>query len=170
VARAYAQSSTRKKLVVMAEATGTLKRLARRYQFLHFVGPRGRREELSLLKSAAVIIIAGAKLPQETLLQIMDSGGAVVAETVPRYEETLGVSASFVKRGDTAGLTEALNDVVMRKERQTLLGRGARRRAAAHFTWTRIIPEYLDLYHAPAAQPVALDSAQASFAQAEGAR
>jgi glycosyltransferase involved in cell wall biosynthesis len=170
VAQAYAQTKTRKRLVVLAENKGNLRRLSRKYAFLHFTGAVGRREELSLLGAAAAVIVAGGDTPHELLLQIMHGSGAIIAQTLPRYEEVLGVSALFVKPGDVAGLTEALNDLVLRKERQAHFGARARRRAKAHFAWTRIVPEYLELYHASIAQAVALDSAQPSFAEAPAAR
>jgi glycosyltransferase involved in cell wall biosynthesis len=170
VARGYAEAKTRKKLVVLAEKVGPWRRLARQYPFLSFVGTVGRWEELSLLGQAATVIVAGATTPHEIVLQVMNSKRAVVASALPQYEEVLGVTASFFRAGDTAGLAEALTEITSRHPKQAARGSRAQRRAAAHFSWSRITAEYLDLYSILTAHRVVIDSARPSFAQAQTAR
>jgi glycosyltransferase involved in cell wall biosynthesis len=166
IAKAYTKAKTRKRLVVLHEPAGAWRRLFKQYPLLYFVGvaPEGRRLALSLMNQAAVVIVAGTDLPSETLLKVMDSGKTVVAAAEPQYEEILGASASLVNAGDAAGLTEALKEVVSSKRTQEFLGSRARRRAKAHFSWSRIVPEYLELYHTPMTRTVAVDSARPSFA------
>jgi len=170
IARAYAKAKTRKKLVVLQRRKGYFKRLAREFSFLYFVGDPGRREMASLLSQAAMVIAAGHETALETLLYVMDSGKAVVATAQPQFEETLGVSAQFVREGDEEGLTQALRSVVNNKKQQAVWGAKARRRARRHFKWSRIVSEYLELYHSPVALPVPVDSARPSFAQVKAAQ
>lgn len=176
-AAAMRLSKSRKKLVVMSTATGRLKRLSRRLPFLRFVGPQTGRSRLSLLRQAAAVLVMGPTVQTDELLLTMDSGRAIIATTEPYHEEVLGVSARFVQADDAAGMAAALGAVLRNHQVRSAWGRKARRRARMHFTWQRIVPEYLELYSRPRSQAVPVDSArqpggaaQPAFARANAGR
>lgn len=163
VARAYAQAGLRRKLVVLKEREDVWARLAKRFPFLHFAGEQSGRALATLLAQAAVVIVNDDDAPHDAILQAMGYGRAVVATTPSPAEEVLGGAALFVKADDTAGLTTVLKSVVGSYQRQAAWGAKAQRRARAHFTWSRIVPEYVALYHYPRVKSVALDSARQTF-------
>jgi len=163
VARACAQAGLRRKLVVLKEQRGVWTRLAKRFPFLHFAGEQSGRALATLLAQASVVVVADNDAPHDAILQTMDYGRAVVATTPSPAEEVLGGAALFVKADDATGLTAVLKSVAGSCRRQAAWGAKAQRRARAHFTWPRIVPEYVALYHYPQVKPVTLDSARQTF-------
>jgi glycosyltransferase involved in cell wall biosynthesis len=132
VKRAYTKAKLRKKLVFAENYRGRVLR--------------------TLIRHAHTVIAAGEPTALDALLQAMDSGKAIVATTAALHQETLGVTAQFYKPGDHTGFAQAFDQT------SPALGKAAALRAKHHFPWTRILPEYLTLYHA-LRRPVLLDSA-----------
>jgi glycosyltransferase involved in cell wall biosynthesis len=159
VAQAYSKAKTKKKLVILQERKGYLKRLAKEFPSLLFAGELSGRRLKALINGAAVVIVAGEETSIDTLFQIMDSRKAVVAMTGAGYEEILGVSAQYYKDGDVAGLTELLKGVVANVRTQKSWGNKAKLRACKNFQWSQIASEYISLYHYPLVRTVAIDSA-----------
>lgn len=162
VARAYAQAGLRRKLVVLKEREDVWARLAKQFSFLHFAGEQSGRA-LSTLLAQAAVVVADNDASREAILQAMDYSRPVVAITPSPAEEVLGGAALSVKADDAAGLTAVLKSLVRSCQRQAVWGAKAHRRARAHFTWSRIMPEYVALYHYPRVKSVALDSARQTF-------
>jgi glycosyltransferase involved in cell wall biosynthesis len=162
VARAYKNAGMRRKLVVVEELKGQNKRLKRQFNFLHFTGDLGERALQAVMKGAALIILDGGKTTLNTVLTAMDAGKGVVATTSAGYQEVLGVTALMVKAGDSDGLTRAIKQISNNVFRGQL-GKKAQKRARAHFTWERILPEYIELYHYPLLRAVNIDSARAKL-------
>lgn len=158
VAKAYDKAGLRKKVAVLQEPKGASSRLAKKFTFLHFVGEQSGRRLATLLSQASVVV-AGQDVSSDSVLQAMEYGRPIVVLAPSPAEEVLGGAALFVKAGDEEGLAQVLKSVLNSKRRQTVWGAKAHRRARAHFTWTRILPEYEALYHYPLVRAVALDSA-----------
>lgn len=114
-------------------------------------GFEGRRLT-SLIHQAELVIMTGV-VPSDVILQAMAAGKPIIATTEPILQETLGVTARFVVPGSTKQLRDAL---ALRSSPQA--SEGGAKRAKRHFQWTRILPEYLALYHYPATRPVPIDS------------
>ncbi len=164
VAKAYKQAGVRSKLVVLQDATGAYKRLAKQYRFLQFVGPVTGRGRHSLIADAG-LTIADEAVATQVLLTSMDAGAAIVAANQPLHQELLGTSAVFYSHGQADGLVTALREVTTEAGVAGRLARQARKRARTHFTLTRTLSEYLASYQAYR-QVVSLDSAkQTSFIQ-----
>lgn len=163
VARGYKNTGNRKPLVTFLDITPEFKRLVKRYPFVTTAGQASERVLTSLIRHAAVVIFAGTATNIETVLHAMDSERAIIATTDPLYEETLGVTAQFVKAGDEDGMTAALKKVITRRANQQVWGELAGRRAVNHFTWERIVIDYRSLYRVVQKQAIPIDSAQAYF-------
>lgn len=159
VAKAYKRAGGRRKLVVMVEEKGPFKRLGREYAFLHFVGELKGRPLYSLIEEAGLIILTGENNSIDTVLRTMSAGKAIVTTSDVGYQEVLGVSAPIAKKGDVAGMAEILSPLVKDEKTRLVFGRKAKKRARAHFTWKRILPEYIELYHYPLLRAVPMDSA-----------
>jgi glycosyltransferase involved in cell wall biosynthesis len=159
VAKSYKKAGGRRKMVVMAEEKGPLKRLGREYGFLHFVGDLKGRPLYSIINEAGLVVLAGSNNTLNTVLQIMDDGKAVVATSDVGYQEVLGVSAPIAKKGDVEGLAQLISPLMKDEKARLTSGRKAKKRAQAHFTWQRILPEYIELYHYPLLRAVPMDSA-----------
>lgn len=160
VAKAYKKAGGRRKLVVMAEDKGPLiKRLGREYAFLSFVGELKGRPFYSLIEEAGLIILTGEKNSIDTVLRTMNAGKAIVATSDVGYQEVLGVSAPIAKKGDIDGMAEILSPLIKKEQTRLAYGRKVKKRARAHFTWKRILPEYIELYHYPLLRAVPMDSA-----------
>lgn len=112
------------------------------------------RKLTSTINQAEFIILAG-QVSTEIILHAMAAGKEIIATTNPHFEETLGVTAQFVVEGNTKQLRHALEAI---KTGEKSYGQTATKRASRHFQWTRILPEYLSLYHYPAVKIVPLDS------------
>ena len=153
VVRAYSQLKTRKKLVTLLPESPELRRLQKRHTFLVSVMPLGERAQFSLLRQASAVIFDAAS-PAEEILQTMDAKRPVIAV---RHEEVMGTTGSIVKQGDVKGLAEALK-AAMSSKKMSASGTKARQRARRHFQWTRIVDEYIALYHYPFVRRVPLDS------------
>lgn len=162
VALAYKKAGMRRKLVVMGELQGPFKRLKQKFPFLHFTGELGERARQAMIERAGMIILEGAQTTLNTVLSVMDNGKGVVATTSVGYQEVLGVAALMVRTGDVKGLAAAIKTLSL-ADNSTSLGRQAQKRARAHFTWQRVLPEYIELYHYPLLRPVWLDSARAKL-------
>lgn len=160
--KAYDKAGWRKKLVVLQASKGAFSRLAKEFAFLHFAGEQAGRGLATLLAQASVVI-AGPGASSNSLLQAMEYGRPIVALSPSPVEEVLGGAALFVKTGDRENLAYVLKSVLNSKQKQAVWGAKARRRARAHFTWARILPEYEALYHYPQVRVVALDSAVKTF-------
>lgn len=173
-ARAFEKVKTRKRLVVFQEPRGAFRQLAREFSCLHFVGTHAGRARLSLLRQAAALILVDRHTATEEVLHCMAAGKAMVSVMEPRFEELLGVSARFVRDGDTAGLTEALTEVTgLRPAVRTAAvkwGASAQRRARSHYRWERIVREYVELYRAPTVKAAGFDSVRHAFARLKTAQ
>jgi glycosyltransferase involved in cell wall biosynthesis len=163
IAKAYKKAGGRRKLVVAAEEKGPFKRLKREFSFLHFVGELKGRPLHALIKEAGLVILSGSNNSLNTVLHTMDSGKAIAAMSDVGYEEVLGVSARVVRKGDVSGLADVIAPFIKDEKTRLAAGRKARKRARAHFTWQRILPEYIELYHYPLLKPVPMDSAVARW-------
>ena len=159
VAKAYKKAGGRRKLVVMTEEKGPLKRLGREYTFLSFVGELKGRPLYSLIERAGLIILTGENTSVDTVLRTMNAGKAIVATSEVGYQEVLGVSAPIAKNGDVEGMADLLFPLIKNEGARLVAGRKTRKRAQAHFTWKRILPEYIELYHYPLLRAVPMDSA-----------
>lgn len=159
LARAYKKAGSRKKLVVLKEAKGYLKRLEKEFPGLVFVGEARGRSLRSLIEQAHMIVLAGNEIQPETVLWTMEARRMIVAMAEPTLEELLGVTARFVAKGDEVDLAAAIKSMVNSGKKQAHWGAKARRRARQHFSWVRIVEEYRLLY-ADQVQRVSLDSAR----------
>lgn len=121
------------------------------------------RVRAALFQHAAVIVLANATDTAETALLAMASGRPMVALARPGYEELLGITAQYVHERDEEALARTVRHALrgehaarqMRLERMIV---AASRRAERHFTWERIVFDYLPLYR-PSARLTPLDSA-----------
>jgi len=165
IAKAYKQAGGRRKMVVLATEQGQLKRLKREYKFLHFVGQQSGRRFHSLLAQAGLIIFSGDNITIDTILSAMHNSKATIATSEIGWPEVLGVTAPIAKKEDTDGLAQIITPLIKDEKANQAGGRQAHKRAQAHFTWQRILPEYIELYHYPTLQTVSLDSAVAIKAQ-----
>lgn len=124
--QAYKKTRSKKQLVLASKFSG--------------------REKRSLISHAAAVILADDTTPTQTVLETMNSQKAIIASNESRYQELLGTCAQFYKTGDMATLTQALRQVIAKPKNQTIWGKKAQQRACSHFTWQRILPEYLTTY------------------------
>ncbi len=162
VAMAYKKAGMRRKLVVAEELKGSYKRLKSKFHFLHFTGKLGERARHAIVQGAGIVILSGEKTTLNEVLAAMDCGKGMVATTDVGYQEVLGVASLMVKAGDVNGLAEAIRTLSLSANALSL-GRQAQKRARAHFTWQRVLPEYVELYNYPVLRPVWLDSARAKL-------
>lgn len=162
VAAAYKRAGMRRKLVVMGELHGSFKRLKQKFPFLHFSGELGERGQQAIIAQAGMVIMEGEQTTLNTVLSVMDKGKGIVATTAVGYQEVLGVAVLMVKTGDVNGLAAAIRTLSL-TGKFAALGGQAQKRARAHFTWQRVLPEYIELYHYPLLRPVWLDSARAKL-------
>lgn len=120
------------------------------------------RARASLIRQAQLVIYADSNTSTADILQAMAGGRTIIATLEPIKQEILGTSALFVKRFDTKGLADALQ-----KTSKTPQNAHASKRAQAHFTWNRILEEYLTLYHYPVVRRVPIDSIRSRSWQAK---
>lgn len=159
VMRAFARVATRKKLLVLQPASPAYHSILRGKKNIEFGGHLQGRALASLIRQAAAVIVADTTVSNETLLHAMDSGRKITAINDTRYQEILGVAGTYVRPGKVLELTAELKQSI-RQRSKGVPSPEAQKRAQAHFTWDRIIPEYLSAYRRGFEQPVPLDSLQ----------
>lgn len=137
--QAYKKTGSKKQLVLATKLSG--------------------REKRSLIAHAAVVILADNTIPSQTVLETMNNKKAIIAVNDSRYQELLGTTAQFYKTGDSATLAQAVRQVIAKPKIQATWGQKAHQRASNHFTWQRILPEYLTAY-VPQHRLIPLDSVQ----------
>lgn len=142
----YKEAKSRKKLVILHETTPATKRLQKRYPFLYFIAPASSRALTSIIRQAAVVILADAEATTASLLHAMGGGRAIIATTAPLYQETLGVTGHYYAAKDKNGLVKAFKKVLGKPTAQRKWGLKAKIRSTKHFTWERLLPEYLAAY------------------------
>ncbi|PIT98074.1 MAG: hypothetical protein COT71_02605 [Candidatus Andersenbacteria bacterium CG10_big_fil_rev_8_21_14_0_10_54_11] len=158
--RAWRQAGMKHKVLVLADAGARGRRLATRYPFLRFIGDVRGRKLASVLHGAAGMLFLDTPENPTRLLQAMHEGLPVIAVTDGLLQETAGVTARFVRRGAVQDLAVEITTMFTSPHKRRYYGSRARKRAQAHFTWERIAEEYLQLYVAPFARKVPLDSVQ----------
>lgn len=166
VVAAFHSVPDRPRLVFVPEAASRAlaptaqRRLKRRYHWVTLLDTASERVVATLIRQARAVLVAKPNMPIDVVLLAMDAGKAIAAVAEPRLQETLGVAGRFFKAGDQRALAAAVTEVLQEKGRQHPLGKAARKRARSHFTWQRIVPEYLALYRTRVAAPTVLDSAR----------
>lgn len=159
--RAYGKTKSKKKLVVLVPMiSARLARLAKKHSFVALIEGATPRVATSLIRQAAVFIASEDMSSLENVLTAMDASRAVVAFNYSGYQEVLGTTAAFAAQGDTQELVKLLSAVMFYPHQQTIWGKRAQKRARRHFTWSRILEEYVTAYHYPAVRRVMLDSIQ----------
>lgn len=146
IARAFAATKTRKKLVVFGAGKSSAK-----ITYIH--APLTSRLATSIVRQAGIVITAdSAQSP--LLLQAMDAGRHIIATTDSLHEELLGVTAKYYAPTDYKQLTTLLKDgfKTLSANRPALL------RAKHHFTWNKIGQEYERAYKHKKAILVPFDS------------
>ncbi|MBI3256083.1 MAG: glycosyltransferase [Candidatus Andersenbacteria bacterium] len=88
-------------------------------------------------------------------------GLPVVAVNHSLNQEILGTTGLFVQKDNAEALAEALSSVLFYPREQKKWGSKTRKRVRAHFTWQRVLEEYLTVYHYPFVRRVPVDSIQA---------
>lgn len=157
--KAYGKTKSRKKLVVLVPTgSARLSRLAKRYKQLMVIPEPTPRVTASLIHQAAVFIASEATVSTANVLQAMDAGRPVVAVNYSSYQEVLGTTGQFAAQGDSEELVTLLTGVMFYPQQQAVWGKQAQKRARRHFTWPRILEEYMTAYHYPAVRRVMLDS------------
>ncbi|MEX2055206.1 MAG: glycosyltransferase family 4 protein [Candidatus Andersenbacteria bacterium] len=159
VMRALARVATRKKLLVLQPTSSAYQHILRGKKNIEFVGQLQGRTLSSLIRQAATVIVADSTVSNETLLQAMDSGRKIIAINDTRYQEILGVAGTYVRPGKVLELAAEIKQSI-RQRSKGIPSPEAQKRAQAHFTWDRIIPDYLSAYRRALQQPVPLDSLQ----------
>ena len=159
--KAYKQTKSRKKLVIcVPTVTAKMARIGRRNQFLLFVEASTPRVMSSLMRQAstAIMIEEGSA---SFLLSAMDAGLPVVAVNHSLNQEILGTTGLFVQKDNAEALEAVLTSVLFYPRDQKKWGVKAHKRVQAHFTWQRVLEEYLTVYHYPFVRRVPVDSIQA---------
>jgi glycosyltransferase involved in cell wall biosynthesis len=158
IVRAYKSiKGLKKPLVVITDAEKTGRRTKKIASFNTMTG----RPLVSLLQQAAVVLFAEENPNPETVLLAMDASRPVIATTHPIYEETLGVTAQFIKSGDKKALKNSLENLLKNRRVQTAWGKKAAKRAQTFFAWRRSLSEYLIAYYAAIVRRVPIDSLHA---------
>ncbi len=80
------------------------------------------------------------------LLEAMASGIPIVASDVSAIPEVIGNSGILVPPRDAKALANALGALIDDPTMRAELGEAGRRRAEAHFTWDRVIPQVVQVY------------------------
>jgi glycosyltransferase involved in cell wall biosynthesis len=121
-----------------------------------FVGAVPNRE-LSLYHAVADVLAAPSLLEAFGIpaVEAGASGLPVVASAIGGLEDTVlhDRTGLVVPPGEPSALAAALNELLADPERARALGRAARERVTAHFTWDRIahvLAGYYDALHASA--------------------
>lgn len=153
----YAATKSRKKLVIAADAILPWQRLINRKAQINFIGEKLGRQLTTLIHHAAAVIVAPGYPHLETVLHAMDAGQHIVAANTPILQETMGLAGTYFRTGKVAELRDA---IVQSLRHGALRNSKAKKRAKNHFTWERIVPEYLALYRYQELNFVPLDSAR----------
>lgn len=140
--RGFNATKSRKKLVVATAASLPWQRLINRKARISFIGEKTGRQLTTLVHNAACVIVAPDYPHLETILQTMDAGTAIVAANTTLFQETIGLSGSYFRAGRIAELRDAIQGALKPNTARSK----AKKRAKNHFTWERIVPEYLALY------------------------
>lgn len=157
--RGYTATKLRKKLVIASEATLPWQRLINRKAHINFIGAKTGRQLTTLVRHAACVMVTADYPHVETILQAMDAGQRIVAANTPLFQETIGLAGSYFRPHKITELRDALTTTL--KPSLTLNSK-AKKRAKNHFTWERIVPEYLALYRYRALALVPIDSVRPS--------
>lgn len=157
LAESYASSRTKKPLLVLVPGIEGEQKSSRRYPYMRVMPLPGERALASLAHHAAVVLAISYKTPLALLLEAMQAERAIIAITHPFFEETLGVTAQYIKPGDTLAFKEALNSVAPSRVSQLIWGRQAKKRVR-HFYAERVLPEYVKLYKKRDAVTIPFDS------------
>lgn len=164
LARAHKRSKTHKKLAVLTPThTDLSKAWLRRYPFVVVIVADTPRVRSSLVRQAALLISVEPMTNPELTLLAMDSGCPVVSTNYPVNQELLGTTGVFARNGDDKALAEAIADIAFYPVRQKQQGAKVTKRAKAHFSWERILDEYITAYHYPLVKRVPIDSIQAGL-------
>ncbi len=155
--RAYATLKTAKKLVILSEPSVAWQRLLHKKSFVYFIGHKTGRQLHTLIRHAHAVIAYPEPAQLDVLLQAMDSGRRIVAANDPLFQETLGLTATYFNPSKVKDITDALQFGL---KQANVRGIKARTRAQNHFTWKRIVPEYLTLYRHNELAVVPIDSAR----------
>lgn len=153
ILNAYKALKSRRKLI-FCTTDPSLLHLARRNKNIICLNPVFGRSLSSLVRQASVVIALEPIVPSSLLLQAMDAERPIIISTHPFHEEIVGTGAYIVPSQTQAGLEYALRLALAQKVNTT-----ASKRAKAHFTWPRVVEEYMILYSYPYIQRVPLDSA-----------
>lgn len=155
--RAYATLKTAKKLVILSEPSVAWQRLLHKKSFVYFIGPKTGRQLHTLIRHAHAVIAYPKPAQLDILLQAMDSGRRIIAANDPLFQETLGLTATYFTATKPKDIADAFRFGL---QPATARGAKARTRAQNHFTWPRIMPEYLALYRHRELAVVPIDSAR----------
>lgn len=151
----YAATKSRKKLVIAADAILPWQRLINRKAQINFIGEKLGRQLTTLVHHAAAVIVAPGYPHLETVLHAMDAGQHIVAANTPILQETMGLAGTYFRAGKIAELRDAIAQSL---RHGVLRNSKAKKRARNHFTWERIVPEYLALYRYQELALVPIDS------------
>ena len=154
--RAYATLKTAKKLVILTDPAVPWQRLLNKKSFVRFVGAKTGRQLSTLIRNAHAVIAYPEQTELAPLLQAMDSGRRIIVAHQPLFQETLGLTATYFNPLKNRDAADAFKFGLSSNSR----GGKARTRAQHHFTWQRIVPEYLALYRHQELAIVPLDSAR----------
>lgn len=155
----YEKVITRKKLIVICPKSLNTKALTKKYPFLLFLDDLGERSIYSLVSQSAALIVSDPYMSSNYLLHGMDAMTPILSISHPHFEEILGTTATIVKRGNL-DIDNELTSVVKFASNVNLQTRKASSRARSHFSWSRVLAEYLSLYRLPYSKSVPMDSAQ----------
>ncbi len=158
VARAYKLAGLRRKLVVLADERGSMKRVAGDFPQVTCVGEQKGRVRESLIAGAEMVIIRGRDGTHDEVMTAMAYGKPVIASPLPYLEETLGVSAMYVGEKDETCLAEALKLMGRSEGRRRNWGKKTKARYEQYFSWEKVRDEYAGLYAARQVRLMAVDS------------
>ncbi len=160
LARVYQQTKSRKKLLVFIPAkTAAFTRIAKKFSFLRLMEEPTPRVKYSLISQAATAVMI-EEGPLDFILHVMHSGIATVAVNYSLNQEVFGTTARFIERGDSESLGQILTAFLFYPLQRETFEKKAQKRAQGHFTWERIVEEYMTVYHYPLVRKVPVDSIQ----------
>lgn len=123
-------------------------RLAERYENVEYAGYVSEEEKRDLLAEGSIYVLPtyAEGLPI-AVLEAMAGGNAVVSTTVGSIpgvvDEGVGIT---VEPKDVDALTDALRELLDDPERVEEMGREARRRVEAEYSWDAVMERLLELY------------------------
>jgi glycosyltransferase involved in cell wall biosynthesis len=148
---AFRQLSTDCSLIIagdgLPEYVGRLRQLADGDCRIRFVGHVSGSLLEELLCHARIFVqpseLEGMSIG---LLEAMSYGLPCIASDIPENQEVTGLAALQFRSGDIASLTAALSWALEHPEGAAEIGRAARDRVAAQFSWDRVIDQLVSLY------------------------